>query len=93
MLWIMTEPTFTTDNGLKWYGPIAIKNVTQPWISDSQRLNVYRESGSNAWPWIEGCFLVGSMCTTQCKACFGYRTRSIPSYRSIPSVTTRPVRC
>ena len=56
MLWIMTEPTFTTDNGLKWYGPIAIKNVTQPWISDSQRLNVYRESGSNAWPWIEGCF-------------------------------------
>ena len=55
MLRIMTEPTFTTDNGLKWYGPIAIKNVTQPWLCYSQRQSVCSES-PGTWPWIEGCF-------------------------------------
>ena len=77
-----------------WYGPIKTRTVVN--LKPSQIVDLM-----TAYVGIEPPKLitnklglwVGSTCTKECKACFGYRTRSIPSDRHIPSVTTRALCC
>ena len=93
---LVLRMSFSTINGWRWYGPCEAPG-DNPWLEWTQKDAVYRATTSGTWPWLdthEGWgLLVGSTCTTQCKACFGYRTRSIPPDRHIPSVTTSSVCC
>ena len=77
--------SFSTTADWKWYGYFEVPENS--WFSRDQRNDIWAATYTS--PWIReyrgwGLF-VGSTCTTQCKACFGYRTRSMLSDRSLPS--------
>ena len=82
--------SFRDENGWRIYGPVETELII-PWLNKKQVSSVWKKFHTT--PFFEGWVWGGSTCTTQCKACFGYRTRSMLSDRSIPCVTTRSVRC
>ena len=89
--------SFAIHSGVKWYGPLKperhqsefeLDDKQQEYIGDCFRLVMpvlRNEDGYGLW--------VGSTCTNECKACFGYSTRPIASERHTPSVTTMPLFC
>ena len=85
--------SFSTTEDSKWYGYFQVPENS--WFSRDQRNAIWAETYTS--PWIRTCrgwgLFAGSTCTTQCKACFGYRTRAIPSDRRIPSATTSSACC
>ena len=93
----MLRMKFTFHDGLKWYGPIKAKDGDSEFKLTPEQEKCIGHNFRFVGPVLlseDGCGLwVGSTCTNECKACFGYRTRSIPSGRHIPYVTTRPLCC
>ena len=89
--------SFAIHGGVKWYGPLKAESHQSEFELDEAQMDFLRhlypdvtpvlrkEDGDGLWG--------GSACTNECKACFGYRTRPIPSERHTPSVTTRPLFC
>ena len=95
----MPRMTFAIHNGKKWYRPRPLNATGDD--SDLELTEMQTQSVSSNFADMEPVLLSeergglwgGSTCTNECQACFGYRTRSTPSDRHIPSVTTRPLCC
>ena len=93
----MVRMQFTFHGGLKWYGPIKAQDGDYKFMLKPEQKKFIRESYRFVKAVLrsdDGCGLwVGSTCTNECKACFGYRAMSIPSDRHVPSVSTRALCC
>ena len=90
----MPPMAFSHQGRFYWYGPIktrTVVNLKQHQITAVMTAYVGIEApkliSNNDGLW------VGSTCTNECKACFGYRAMSIPSDRHVPSVSTRALWC
>jgi hypothetical protein len=89
--------SFAIHGGVKWYGPLKPERHQSEFELDEEQAKYIGNCFPHVMPVLrteDGYGLWGgSTCTNECKACFGYRTRPIPSERHTPSVTTRPLFC